>query len=927
VKHHDRRPAWIGPFRAAGRAVLGAYPVEFRETLGAELLDASEERVLERRVERGGTAAMAFALAELTTLAVAAIEARRRLCPAIERGPRVWGTIDVPGRLRSMVTDVTDAARGIRRAPGPAVMVVLMIGLGVGLTTSVFSVVDGVLLEPLPFQRSDDLVHVWANRAWQNEPRGLIADVQLKDLREKSRSIEGLSALWMVSGRILGGERPVHTDVARVSFEFFDLLGVEAHLGRTFREGEDRPGAPWVAILEYDYWLREFGGDPDVIGRRVVVGWQEMEVIGVLPREFHFRIPPELGAHENPDVWIPWWHRYAENGRAAGGTLAVVGRIAGGATLADVQQELDMLARAEDQSHYDGLGFGFNVERLQDGWVGDVRPAILIFAGAVVLVLIITIANAAALLLARNQVRHRELGVRQALGASRLQIARLLVAESLLLTLAGGALGVVLAASGTKGLLAVAPPGLPRMDAVDVEGHVLAFALVASILSGLAAVMASLMRARRVDPDSTLRGSRGHITDSTGTRRAQSALVVAQVAFSVVLLVGAGLFIRTFLHVQSADLGFQEEDRLTFSVYLMDEYSSHESHIGFYRSLRERIAEIPGVRSVSGTSALPLSDGAPQIPASTFARDRDVDPTSFFLTEGFSVLFADRLEAVEGDGWTLVDITAVQAGYFGAAGIPLLEGRGVVPEDRPGETLRMVVDRGLAERFWTVETAVGQRLWIAGAWREIVGVVNVARMAGLREVERPQAYLPHSQVRSGRVSMVVHTDGDATAVLPGIRRAVTDLDPLVPSADIRTMESIVGEATARDRFSMLLMSLFAGTAMVMVAMGVYGVLSFSVRERLREMALRMTVGMGKTQLAAMVVAEGFRPTTLGLAIGLVAAFALSRATRSLLYGVGPHDPVTLAGVSALIAGVSLVACWRPAVRAASLDAAETLGAD
>lgn len=912
-----RGPVWLTPFRAVCRTLLGLYPVGFRNACGWEILQTTEDRLLQTRATRGRMAALRFAITELGNMMVAAVEMRR---PAIKATYRA-------STLEAIRTDVVHAVRGIRRAPGPAGIVILLIALAVGLNTSVYSVVEGLLLEPLPFTNSDKLVHVWADRSWQNESRGLLADVQLKTLREETESFEGLSALWMVSGRILGGDRPVHTDVGRVSSNFFDLLDVEPFLGRTFEKGEDQPGAPWVAMLDYDYWVQEFDADPNILGRRVVVGWPEMEIVGVLPPDFHFRVPPELGAHRDPDVWIPWWHSDREDGRAAGGILAVVGRTAEGTTLAEARKDLARLARVEDQVYYDARGFEYRIERLQRSWMAEVRPALLILTGAVAFVLLIAIANAATLLLARNQGRRRELGVHRALGASRFRVARLLITESLMLTLAGGALGVALAEWGTRGLLALAPAGLPRLDAVDVDGSVLGFALLISVGSGLVAVMASLARSRRIDPDDALQGSRGRMAESTRTRRAQRTFVVAQVAFSAVLLFEAGLFIRTFTHIQSTDLGFQDEGRITFNTYLMEEYDTHESHVTFYRDLRQRIGAIPGVRGVSGTSALPLSGNAPRIPASTFARERDVNPDGFFLTEGFSVLFADELDALQGDGWTLTDVTAAQPGYFTTAGIPRLAGREFGPEDRIGASLRVIIDRNLAERFWTVTSAVGKKLWIAGAWREVVGVTQHIQLTDLREPVRAQVYLPFDQVQSGRVSMVVHTDGDPSRFVPRIREAVANLDPLVPIADVRTMESIVRDVTARDRFSTLLMSVFAGAAVLMVALGVYGVLSFSVRERIREMALRVTVGMGRARLAGMILAEGVMPTVVGLTIGIGAAIVVGKASQPVLYGVAPYDLVTLAGVSIVIVLVSLMASWLPALRALSINPADTLQAD
>lgn len=918
--------AWLSrAVRAWGQLLLRSYPSELRAAIGPELLDVLDARIRVRLRERGLVSALLLALRELAELALAGFEARRELARAMRLGaPGAVGA--APGLLLETATaELADAARGIRRSPVHARMVVFLIATGVGLSAAVFSVVDGVLLEAPPFPDPDRLVHVWTERAWQDEPRGLVADVQVKALRDSVPELERVSALWMVSGRILGGEQPVHTDVGRVSADFFDLLGVEPHVGRTFQAGEDQPGAPWVAVLDYDYWIEEFSGDPEIIGEKLVVGWPEMEIIGVLPPDFRFRIPPELGAHGDPDVWIPWWHNYRPDGRANGGVLAAVGRLAPGATDLSVRESLERLSRSEDAAHYQSRGFRFTLEPLQTAWTADARPSLMVLAGAATLVLLLAAVNAGTLLLARTQRRGREIGLRRALGAAPGRVARLLVAESVLLALMGGFMGVIVAFAATDAMVGLAPGGLRGLEGIHVNGKVLVFALAASVLAGLAAVVAPALHVARTEPATVLSAGGRTLTETRRSRKTRGVLVVTQVALSVILLVGAGLLMRSFLSLRSVDLGLEPEGRLTFSVYLMDEYRDLASRVAFHDRLRQGLLGLPQVRSVSGISILPLTGAAPRVPVSTFARSRDVDPASFFLTEGFSVLLADDLEGTNGDGWTLSDVVAVQPEYPKTAGSRMIAGRALGREDGAAAPLRAVVDATLAERLWgAAPEAVGKRMWLAGAWRRVVGVTEPSVRETLRGSLQPVVYLPYAQVQSGRVSVMVHGKGTAAQLEASVRAQIARLDPRVPIADVRSMSEIVRDATAADRFLAGIMGVFAMTALVLVTLGVYAVLSFTVGERTREIAVRLAAGSGRAHVAGLVVRHGLALTGLGLAVGVVGAVALGRLVRDLLYQTPPADLLTLAITCAVVVLVALLACTVPALRAVSVDPAEIL---
>lgn len=907
--------SWL---RLACRAVLLAYPRSFREGAGADIEDDVVDRTADRHRAAGRPAAVAFAGRELAILVAGAWRARA------SRAYRVTGRGRERGAVtESALTDVGHAWRGIRRSPGAALVVVVTLGLGIGGNTAIFSVVDGVLLQPLPYPEPHELAYVTGERPWLGETGALLADVQFARLREETTSFEEVAALRLVSGRILGGERPVHTDVGRVSASFFDMLGVRPQLGRTFVAGEDVPGTPWVAVLSHGFWMRAFGGDPDVVGRGAVVGWPEMEIVGVLPPDFHFRIPDALGPYGQPDLWIPTRHEFAADGRGRGGLETVLVRLAEGVSMEEARAELTALGGVEDAEHYGGRGFTFGLQPLHDEVTEEVRPALLVLLAAVGLVLLIATANIATLVLARTHARLGELAVRRSLGASGMRLARQLLTENLALAAAGGLLALAVAGAGTRGLLALAPVELPRIDEIGLDGRVLLFTAAATVAVGLLAGLGPALRARAVPPLEGLPGGGPGGPEGRTARSLPGLLVVGQVALSLVLLTGAGLLARTFVEITKDDPGFQPEGALTFSVYLMEEYEEFDAQLAFYDRLRARLAALPGVTSVSGTSALPLSGGAPQVPASLFEREGDVAPGAFFLVDGVT-LGADALEGEGGKDWSIVDLNTGHAGWFETAGTPLLAGRDFREEDHYRNPLVVVVDEQLAARFWGTGDPIGERLWIVGAWREVVGVARHTRLWSHRGQGRPQVYVPYGQVRSGRVSMVVRPAGEPLDLLPAVRAAIAEEDPLVPIGDIRTLEDIVRDAGAPARFAMTIMGAFAASAVLLAALGLYGVLSFSVGRRRREIALRLAIGSTARAVEAMVVREGLRLAATGIALGLGGALLFGHAAGRLLPDVDPADSATYVAASGAAALVALLASWVPARHAVRVGPATAL---
>ncbi len=824
------------------------------------------------------------------------------------------------GPFGGLVADLLFAIRGFRKQPLFSVVVVATFALGISINTAVFSLVDGVLLRPLAYEEPEELVMIWDRFEWLGGERTWVHDLQVRDLRANTTRFEEFAAMGMVSGRILGGDRPVHTDVARVSVNFFDMLGVQPVLGRSFREGEDVWRSPWVVMLSHDYWTREFGQDPNVIGRKLVVGYPEMEVVGVLPEDFDYRMYEAVGQRTGADLWIPhmidygWWET-----PIPGAGVAVLARLKDGVSLEEARTELAQLARQHDEKFFENSGFRFEIVALYDDIVNGVKSALFVLIGAVVLVLLIATANITTLLLARTQKRTGELAVRSSLGASRLRLARLLLTENLTLATVGGGLGILLAMVGVDTLVALAPPELPRTDNIQVDGRVLGFSILVTLVAGALSALAPIWLAGRHGPAGSLLDSGRSRMTNVRSQRIRDGLVVAEFALSTILLAGAGLMVRSFVSLTSVDTGFESESRLTFSVYLMDDYEGVEPRYGFFTELQDRIEALPGVLNVGSTSALPLS-ATGYGPVFGSRQDFSINQNGVYPGQGIE----PPPGIVTTDDWTVAAFNTALPGYVDASGINLKWGREFRDSDDLNNVSVVMIDEQLASDFFSGRNPVGDGIWVLDEWRTVVGVVGTAQHVAYGSPARPQVYFPYGQVESGRVSVVVTTSGDPLALMPAIREQVAGINPLVPVADVRTMKSIVDESLAGRKFIMMLMTAFAVCAIVLAAIGIFGVLSFLVSQRRREIAVRIAVGAGAGSVARLVVLRGVGLAVFGSGIGLALSLGLSRGVESMLYDVTPRDPVSfaLAFVSVLVVGV--LATWTPARRAVSVDPATIL---
>ena len=800
--------------------------------------------------------------------------------------------------LETLAFDLRLGARSLRRTPAVTGAALVTVALAVGATTLLWAVVDAVLLRPLPYRDPERLVQLWESHPEQG-PRVVVSRGNYLDWLERAEAFEALGAYMPGWGLGLTGDGPpLQVTGALATPSLFRLLGVDAAAGRTFTDAEGQPGTDDAVLLSEGFWRRRFGGDREVLGRTLTLDGESYRVVGVMPAGF------DVPSRE-VDVWLPMSFPPAYYEQREAHTLHVVGRLVPGASVQAAEAAMDRLARSLGEEHPEEVaGWEVTVVPLHEQRVGEVRPALLILLGAVVVLLAAACFNVANLLLARGTARAGEVAVRAAVGASRGRLVRQLLTESLLLGAAGGALGAALAFGGLELLRSSLGLQIPRLADAALDLRVLAVTAALSLATGAAVGALPAIRDSRAD----LRGGLGAAPfqgRGMGRDRLRPALVAVQVALAVVLLAGSGLLLRSFLAVRSVDPGFDTGGLLAVSLNLpASSYPDTPDHVRFYEDLLERLARLPGVASVAATNEPPIL--------------------------GYDMSRTPVLEGAEGD-WPgpSPPHRIVTAGYFEALGVPLVAGRTFHRFDRPGSPLVLVVNEAMARELWPGEDPLGKRLAFdpEGPWHEVVGVVGDTRDQGLEAPADPAIYAPLAQKGwhwMTWMTVLVRTGGDPYAVADAVREEVWALDPSLPVLATRTVDEIYAESRARRRFHTLLLSLFAGFALVLGLVGLYGVTAFAVARRTREIGIRMALGAQRASVAAMVLRQGAVLAALGLAAGTAAALALSRTLASLLYGIGPHDPATFAAVVGLLAAAALGACYLPARRAARLDPTRAL---
>lgn len=798
--------------------------------------------------------------------------------------------------------DVMYALRRLRRAPGFAAVVVLTLALGIGATTSIFSVVYGVLGRALPFDAPEQLVRIHTTRSTDRDWHSL-SPPNFASLREQSRSFTEVVAYFTGTRTLTGVGEPLDMRTALVGMGFFDVLGVRPVLGRAFRAEEYEPGAAAVVVLGHALWQRVFDGQNDVIDRVVMIGGVPHTIVGVLPAGIAFP--------EDSELWIPRiytsdFSAATETGRASNMWVPALARLRPGVSMDEAASELRLIARdLESRFPASNTGVRFNLRTLRDELVGEVRTPLLVLLGAVGLVMFIACANVAALLLARGATQHAELAVRAALGAGRRRLLQQMLAESMVLSLLAGAAGLLVAIWGTEALLALRPDGIPRLEEVRVDVPVATFAIVLTLLAGVLVGIVPALRATRGSLASSIRESgRGGTGERSGAR-IRNVLVVAEIALAVILLAGAGLLVRSFMELVSVAPGFRAEQLLTFELSPpAASYSEAAAIRSFHAEVVQRIEAVPGVIAVGATSRLPIR-------SSSF--------TSRFRAEGWAP------RGAQGEQEGSIGVRIVTPDYRRAMGIPLLGGRDLSAADGRDAPSVALINQAAAKRYFPDENPIGKRLvwfsWdaIEGESRTIVGIVGNVRHRGLSEEADPEVYLPHAQVPVRAMHVVARTAGDPLARAQEVRAALATVDPDLAAPLFTTGEDVIAVSLARPRFTASLLGLFAAVALILASVGISGLLAYTVAQRTREIGVRVALGARPGQIIGIVVGRSLRLVGAGLALGVIGALVLSRILESMLFGVSPYDPAALAAVVGLLGVAALAATLFPARRAASVD--------
>jgi putative ABC transport system permease protein len=795
-----------------------------------------------------------------------------------------------------MLNDFRFGARILVRTPGTSLAAVVALALGIGANTTIFGVVYGVLLRPLPYPDADRIVLVWQDMRQRGGPSDEWATPgNYVDWRAETRVFESLAVATGGGAILTGGGEAEQVPAGFVSSAYFDVFGARPALGRAFRADEELPTAPRATILSDALWKRRFGGDPAILGRSIVVNGVSSQIVGVMPPGFE---PAIVGPRAQ--LWQPVRINPAAPSRGAV-VLRAFARLRDGVGLEQASAHMSAVATRLERLHPENRDAGVRLEPLFERVVGAARPAILVLAVAVGLVLLIACANVANLLLARASGRAREMAVRAALGAGRRRLVRQLLAESLLVAGAGAAAGLLIAVWGVEALVAASPAGTPRLELVGIDGVVLGFTAALAVLTGLAFGFAPALHASRADLGGALReGGRG---TAGGGRALRRALVVAETAIALVLLVGAGLLLRSFVELQAVDRGFDSSNLLVGSVAPpRARYAEPAQVAGLYDRLVERLRAVPGAESSALVSVLPLSGD-----------DTDMS----FDIEGRPTPTRPSEQPV---AWYRV----VSSDYLRTMRIRVVRGRGLGDQDQAAAPGAVLINESLARKYWPNEEPIGRRISVGDRSFTIVGLVADVRHRGPRTRADTEMYVHYRQLPERGTTIVVRAASRPELLAPAVRDAVRSVDADLPVTGVAKMSELEADAVAEPRFVMLLVGLLAGVALTLALVGVYGVLSYAVAQRTNEIGVRMALGATRHDVLALVVGDGLRMVALGGAIGVAGAIAAGRALQTLLFGVSAADPATIAAAALLVAATALGACWAPARRATRIDPMEAL---
>ena len=812
--------------------------------------------------------------------------------------------------LEAVIQDVRFALRLLRKNPGFAAVAVLTLALGIGANTAIFSVINTVLLKPLPFQQPDRLVGVYHTPPQASFP-GIatfaVSPANFLDWRSQSQAFEAMAAYGFLRFTLTGTGRPEAIPTASVNSSFFSILRARPLMGRVFLEGEDAPGRDHEVILSYSLWRGHFGGDSEIVGKSVEFNGEPFTVVGVMGPGFDF--PVFTGINERIQMWKPvsWTDR--ERAVRDSHNYLVVARLKDGLSLKQAQAELNaMSSRLAQQYPKDDKGWGAIAVPLREDLVGKIRPSLLILLGAVAFVLLIACANVANLLLARTLSRRKEIAIRAALGAGRLRLLQQALSETLLLAFAGGVLGLVFAHFGVELIVNFLGRRLPRFSGVGLDASVLAFTLGASLVTGLTAGLLPALRLAKEESNQALKESPGQVASDAIGRRTSSVLVASEIALSLMLLIGAGLLIRSLWALRNTNPGFDPDHVLTMGLPISPtKFAEPAQQSRFFARVLERVRAVPGVESAGMNDDLPLLGGS----------------TEPILAEGWPVApMADLPE---------VDVRIISPGYLSAMRIPLFSGRDFDDSDAEGRAGAVLISQSMAKQFWPNENPLGKHVTLyfyPQLTRAVVGVVADVKQDGLNQKRPPASlYFPLAQLtavqgqewRSFGMDLAVRTSQNPLSVATAVANSIHAIDPELALLNVQTMDDLVSVSLSPQRLTMLLLAAFAGLALLLATIGIYSVISYSVSRRTHEIGIRISLGASRADVLLLVLRQGMVLATLGVVIGIIGALVLSRLMSSIVYGVTASDPLTFLAVSLLLSCVALVACYIPARRAMQVD--------
>ena len=813
--------------------------------------------------------------------------------------------------MKSLFQDIRFCVRMLIRQPGFTAVAVLALALGIGANTAIFSVVNAVLLRPLPYPASDQIVRVYNNNPSRGWSRSSISFQDFVDWKEQSKAFAYMAAFNPRSTNLSGEQGPERVDYAMVTSDIFSVLGAKPVLGRAFLPEDDVSGSGEVIVISHGFWQRYFGGANDVIGKRLILNGAPNTIVGVMPS--YVRFPSA-----DIELWKPIARSPDSTGSRGSHWLSAIARIKPEATIEEAQAEMSVIAERLAKQYPDSnKGWGVELVSLHEQQTGDLRPALLLLWGAVGLVLLIACANVANLLLARAASREKEIAIRSALGAMRGRIIRQLLTESTLLAASGGAVGLLFAVWGIRLLPELSAAGIA--EEIQIDGRVMIYSFALSLLTGIIFGLVPAFKTSKSDLNDALKeGGRSHAGSSNN--RVRSVLVIAEVALTLVLLVGAGLLMRSFVRLLNVDMGFDTDRLLTLRIAPpqtlpqtdgdMDAFfkrylDERRQWSAFYSSLRERVEGMPGVESVGAINRLPLAGNWWSM---------------YILPEG-------------GPSWRSGDQPAaygrvVDTGYLQTMKIPLLKGRMLTDLDDGSAPLAAVINQSMAQAFWPGQDPLGKRLRFGEEsvfdWVTVVGIVGDVRYTNVETAPAPTIYVPFAQTMFGffgdwGMTIVARTESDPSAMTAAIREQIHAMDKSLPLYEVNTMDQLMSESVAEQRFNMLLLAIFGALALVLAMVGIYGVISYSVSQRTREIGVRVALGATRSDIFKLVIGQGMILILIGVGLGLAASLVLTRLLTTLLYEVSPTDTLTFAGISFLLISVALLACYIPARRATRVD--------